>query len=120
MKNLKSYNEKFNPEEAPTLTKIKTDDAGGMPFPVYAIWAPNRQGYLAGMPAIEDDTNIVRDNELRYKQIKLFITEEHAQDFINTLLRNYKRQNGCIETLRKLLIVRLTPADWQKPLIYLN
>lgn len=125
MKKLKRFNEEFHADGYSTsaetkLKKPETDGQGGYPFPVYAIWAPNRQGYLAGMPYVNDDSNVVRDNELRYKQIKLFIVEEHAQDYITELNRTYKKHAGDIQTIKQLLIIRLVPEDWMKPMIYPN
>lgn len=116
----------FLNQDEPRKAKVK-DKEQNFPFVLYALWSPNKQGYIAGMPSRDNDENIVRDNEVKYKQIKLFITEEHAQDYIDDMIdylnnpdKKYRMLDGDINTIRKLLIVRLEPSGWQKPLIHPN
>jgi len=123
MKNLLEK-EKFDATyvEAPLKMKPGMDNFGGLPFPLYAIWSPDRQGYLAGMPRPNNNDNIVRDNEVGYKQIKLFITEEKAQEEIDAMIRyltnpekRYRAEDGDMLCIKKLMIVRLTPTGGGPP-----
>lgn len=128
MKNLLEK-EKFDATyvEAPLKVKHGMGNFGGLPFPLYAIWSPDRQGYLAGMPRPNNNDNIVRDNEVNYKQIKLFITEEKAQEEIDRMIRyltnpgkRYRADDGDMECIKKLMIVRLNPMDNEPPKPIIN
>lgn len=108
--------------EAPLKVKPGMDNFGGLPFPLYAIWSPDRQGYLAGIPMPENNDNIVRDNDVGYKQIKLFITEEKAQDEIDRMIRyltnqgkRHRSEDGDMLCIKKLMIIRLTPSGGDPP-----
>lgn len=114
------YQKEIGHVEAPEKIKKDGEGYGGFPFVLYAIWAPDREGYLAGIPQVYDNTNIVRDNEVHIKTIKLFITEEKAQDWLDEITKDAARKDGDIECIKKLLIVRLNPAGWHKPMFHPN